>query len=100
MKYKNKVVCKMCGGLNENGVVLCECGNRLIHSVTTAVDGSAVCNLTDTADTVVLAKSLFGSWHIVRYGEMWDSKGDVIPTPSTYRRPFKFVDFDTKEENK
>lgn len=98
MKYKNKVVCKMCGGLNENGVVLCECGNRLIHSVTTAVDGSAVCNLTDTADTVVLAKSLFGSWHIVRYGEMWDSKGDVIPTPSAYRRPFKFVDFDTKEE--
>ena len=98
MKYKNKVVCKMCGGLNENGMVLCECGNRLIHSVTTAVDGSAVCNLTDTADTVVLAKSLFGSWHIVRYGEMWDSKGDVIPTPSTYHRPSKFIDFDTKEE--
>lgn len=100
MKYKNKVVCKMCGGLNENGVVVCECGNRLIHSVTTAVDGSAVCNLTDTADTVVLAKSFFGSWHIVRYGEMWDSKGDIIPTSSTYRQPFKFVDFDVKEENK
>ena len=97
MKYKNKVVCKMCGSLNENGVVLCGCGNRLIHNVVTAVDGSAVCNLTDTADTVVLAKSLFGSWHIVRYGETWDSKGDVIPTPATYRKPFKFVDFDTKE---
>lgn len=93
MKYMNKVMCRQCGHVSETGVVTCShCGNRLIYSVVTANDGTVCCNLTDTADAIVLAKTFFGPWRIVRYGEAWDEKGQRIPEPSLARRDFKFPD--------